>query len=178
MDGENETGMVSIEDRLGRPTLPAQPDQAHLGSQTYYYVCMTCHGDQGQGLTTEWIQTVEMGEQSCWQSRCHASNHPPEGFVLPKYIPPVVGPVFTARFGNAQEVYDYIHQRMPWHMPGSLSEQEYWDLTAFLLRLNGIQPLPLPLNVVNAASSVMEPAPTDDRTSTWRSPDASVETVR
>jgi cytochrome c len=150
--------MPSVEDRLARPTLPAQPNQADLGSQVYYYVCMACHGDQGQGLTPEWIASWEIGDRPCWQSRCHASNHPPEGFKLPEYIPAVVSPAVIGRFANALELHDYLVQSMPWQAPGTLTAEEYWQLTAYLVRENGIDPGPLPLNPGNASKVGLRPA--------------------
>jgi cytochrome c5 len=150
--------MPSVEDRLSRPTLPAQPNQADLGSQVYYYVCMACHGDQGQGLTPEWIASWEIGDKPCWQSRCHASNHPPEGFKLPEYIPAVVSPAVIGRFANALELHDYLVQSMPWQAPGTLTAEEYWQLTAYLVRENGIDPGPLPLNHSKASKVGLRPA--------------------
>ncbi len=150
--------MPSVDDRLARPTLPAQPDQADLGSQVYYYVCMACHGDMGQGLTPEWIASWEIGDRPCWQSKCHASNHPPEGFQLPEYIPAVVSPAVVARFANALELHDYLVQAMPWQAPGTLADEEYWQLTAYLVRENGIDPSPLPLTSNNAARVELRPA--------------------
>lgn len=149
--------MVPTPDRLARPTLPAQPDQAELGSQVYFYVCMACHGDQGQGLTQEWIDSWELGDESCWQSRCHASNHPEEGFELPRAIPAVVGPHIPARFATALELHDYLQAAMPWHAPGSLSEVEYWQLTAYLLRLNGFEPGKVDLDPDLAAGMALRP---------------------
>jgi len=149
--------MVPTPDRLQRPTLPAQPNQADLGSQVYYYVCMACHGDQGQGLSEEWIAAWELGEESCWQSRCHASNHPEEGFELPRSIPAVVGPHIAARFASAQELHDYLKAAMPWHAPGSLKDEEYWQLTAYLLRLNGFDPANQVLQEDNAADFRLHP---------------------
>lgn len=40
------------------------------------------------------------------------------------------------RFQTAQDLKQYIHKTMPWHKPGSLTEEEYLQLTAFLLREN------------------------------------------
>lgn len=150
--------MVPTPDRLQRPTLPAQPNQADLGSQVYYYVCMACHGDRGQGLSEEWIAAWELGKESCWQSRCHASNHPEEGFELPRSIPAVVGPHIAARFASAQELHDYLKAAMPWHAPGSLKDEEYWQLTAYLLRLNGFDPGDQVLQDGNAADFRLRPA--------------------
>lgn len=42
------------------------------------------------------------------------------------------------KFGNAAGLYAYISVAMPWHKPGSLNEDTYWRLTAFLVRENGI----------------------------------------
>lgn len=158
--GMEMPGMQTIEDRLARPTLPANPSQADMGSQVYYYVCMACHGDQGQGLSPEWVEAWELGEETCWQSRCHASNHPPEGFELPKYIPPVVGPVIPARFETALDLYTYIQEKMPWHAPGSLTEEEYWQVSAFLVRANGVDPGLQPLDKERAAAIRLRTAPT------------------
>ena len=155
------SNMPSVEDRLARPTLPAQPDQADLGSQVYYYVCMACHGDQGQGLSPEWVASWDIGPRACWQSKCHASNHPPEGFKLPETIPAVVSPAVVNAFANALELHDYIAKNMPWQAPGTLEPEEYWQLTAFLVRENGIDPGPLPLNADNAAQVRMRPATPD-----------------
>ena len=154
-----DANMPSVEERLARPTLPAQPNQADLGSQVYYYVCMACHGDQGQGLTPEWVESWDIGPRACWQSKCHASNHPPEGFKLPETIPAVVGPAVANAFANALEFHDYIARNMPWQAPGTLDAEEYWQLTAFLVRENGIDPGPVPLNADNAAQVRMRPAP-------------------
>lgn len=153
-------GMVPTPDRLQRPTLPANPNQADLGSQVYYYVCMACHGDQGQGLSEEWIAAWELGEESCWQSRCHASNHPEDGFELPRVIPAVVGPHIPARFATALELHDYLRAAMPWHAPGSLKEDEYWQVTAFLLRMNGFDPGSKVLDESNAADFRLRPSRT------------------
>ncbi len=149
--------MVPTPDRFARPTLPADPQQADLGGQVYYMVCMACHGDQGQGLTPDWVKSWDLGGQSCWQSKCHAANHPEDGFVLPKVIPPVVGPVMRARFSTALDLHDYIKNEMPWQKPGSLSDEEYWQLTAYLVSANGFNPGASALDAQNAASIHLKP---------------------
>jgi cytochrome c len=151
--------MMAAPDPLARPTLPAHPVQADLGSQVYYMVCMACHGEQGQGLTPEWVESWDLGEQTCWSSKCHAANHPPEGFVLPKYIPPVVGSVVTARFATVLDLHDYVKKNMPWQAPGSLTDEEYWQLTAYLARWNGVDPGAQALDPQLAASLRFQPLP-------------------
>ena len=98
-----------------------------------------------------------MPDQNCWQSGCHNPHHPPGGFVFPRYVPAVVSPGMVARFANALELHDFIRSKMPWQAPGSLSDEEYWQLTAFLVDANGIDPGFMPLNPDNAASIRLRP---------------------
>ena len=60
--------------------LPAGASQLEYGAEVYRLVCQDCHGNRGQGLTDEWRATWAPADQNCWQSKCHAANHPPEGF--------------------------------------------------------------------------------------------------
>lgn len=144
---------MPIPDRLAPPPLPAQPTQADYGARVYWLACMTCHGDRGQGLTDEWRAAWAPGDQDCWQSKCHAANHPPEGFVLPYSVPPVIGDGTLTKFTTAADLYAYLKARMPWHQPGSLSDEQYWQLTAYLLRANGFLPsADTTLTAVNAST--------------------------
>jgi cytochrome c5 len=137
------------------PQMPADATQADYGAEVYRLVCSACHGDRGQGLTADWIATWDPADQNCWKSKCHASNHPPDGFNLPHYVPPVAGAQFFARYKTALDVYNYISQAMPWQDPGYLTSDQFWQATAFLLRLNGIDPDKKVLNAQNAASFVI-----------------------
>ena len=128
---------MATPDRLAAPPTVYPPTQADLGAQVYYQVCMVCHGDRGQGLTDEWRNVLPPPDNNCWQSRCHAANHPVGGFVFPHQVPAVTGPGFLVSFGNAGALHNFIQFKMPWQAPASLKMDEYWDLTAFLMRLNG-----------------------------------------
>jgi hypothetical protein len=55
---------------------------------------------------------------------------------------------------------------MPWQAPRSRSEEEYWQLTAFLLRLNGVDPGDQPLTPERAASLRLVALPTPAATPT------------
>ena len=118
------------------PEMPADATQADIGEEIYILVCRDCHGDRGQGLTDEFRATWAPKDQNCWQSKCHAPNHMVEGFELPRYIPAIIGPNTLARFQTANDLQAYIGTNMPWHNPGSLTQEEYWQLTAFILREN------------------------------------------
>lgn len=150
-------GMSSFQDRLAPPSMPENPTQADLGAQVYYQVCMVCHGDRGQGLTDEWRGVLDPEDQNCWQSGCHGTRHPADGFVFPKIVPSVIGPATRARFSTAFDLYIYIKTRMPWQWPGTRSDEEYWQLTAFLLRENGIDPGLEPLQPATAAIIRLKP---------------------
>ena len=136
---------------LDPPPTVIPPTQISQGANVYYLVCMAYHGDHGQGLTDEWRGLLDEPDRNCWQSKCHAANHPPEGFVFPKIVPALASPGMLARFDTALDLYLYVKNDMPFQAPGSLSEEEYWQLTAFLLSLNHIDPGLLPLNADRAA---------------------------
>jgi mono/diheme cytochrome c family protein len=145
-------GMVElVPDGLPAPVLPSSPTQADYGAQPYYQVCMACHGNWGQGLTDEWRATGFGGDdQNCWQSKCHASNHPPQGFILPESIPPLLGRASMTRLSTADELYNVIITSMPWWNPGSLSSEDAWAISAYLLRARGEIPDNVTLTAGNA----------------------------
>jgi len=127
-------------DRLAQPTLPPEPSQADLGAQQYWLSCMPCHGDRGQGLTDEFRQTYPPEDRNCWESGCHGERPYDSGFTLPEHIPALIGPQATlGKFTTADGLHAYIKAAMPFWKPGSLTEEESWLVTAFLLRENGVR---------------------------------------
>jgi quinol-cytochrome oxidoreductase complex cytochrome b subunit/mono/diheme cytochrome c family protein len=137
--------------RLDKPKVnddsPLQLDQGLL---IYWGVCMACHGDNGQGLTDEWRDSFGEEDRNCWQSECHTSNHPPQGFEFPRIVPSLVGPGRLARFINARQLYEYNRATMPWWDPGSLTPEKAWAVTAVILKMNGTLPDGVLLNTANA----------------------------
>jgi mono/diheme cytochrome c family protein len=113
--------------------MPPSPSQADYGALTYYQICMACHGDRGQGLTDEW-RAVYGDDSNCWVSRCHAANHPPEGFDLPHSSPALLGPGTLLSYATASDLDARILSTMPWWKPQSLSQDQAWELTAYLMR--------------------------------------------
>lgn len=134
------------------------PMQADQGAQVYYYSCMTCHGDRGQGLTQEWRDRIGAPDSNCWSSHCHASNRTGSNFSFPKNVPALVGPGILAGFTNAKNLHDFIRARMPYQAPGSLSSDQYWQLTAYLVRANGYSLSTQPLDAARAARLVFTDA--------------------
>lgn len=128
------------------------PAQRDFGAQVYIRRCSTCHGDKGQGLTLEWRQTWPETHQNCSTPKCHGRQHPPDGFeIKDNYAPAVIGPGTLTRFRTAQALFTYISTTMPMHAPGSLTQDEYWALTAFLLAAHGVPADNVPLDATTAS---------------------------
>jgi alcohol dehydrogenase (cytochrome c) len=53
--------------------------------------------------------------------------------------PPLTGPTFTHSYGGgtAAQLYDFISRQMPQDAPGSLTQTQYLDVTAYALSQNG-----------------------------------------
>ena len=140
-----------ISPRLDKPVIPTNPTGADLGSLKWWSVCLACHGDKGQGLTDEWRQVAFGEDMNCWASKCHGARHPPEGFLLPRQVPPAIGPGTLRRFVTVADLQRYLKAKMPWWNPGSLGEDEAWQLTAFILRSDGRLPAGTELNISQAS---------------------------
>ena len=138
-------------ERLAEPTLPAAPSQADHGAQDYWLYCLPCHGDRGQGLTEEFRETYPPDETNCWESGCHGKRPYDSGFTLPTQIPAVVDHNALAKFTDAAQLNAYIRATMPFWNPGSLTEEEAWRVTAFLLRENALLDASTELDASNAA---------------------------
>jgi quinol-cytochrome oxidoreductase complex cytochrome b subunit len=136
------TPMV-INPRMNKPVMPANPSRVDLGALVYWQYCLACHGDRGQGLTDEFRQMAFGEDMNCWQSKCHASNHPQPGFIFPRVVPPVIGAGTLKRFVTAEDLYLYLKAKMPYYkydMLLILPDDDYWNVTAYLLSKNGVLP--------------------------------------
>jgi cytochrome c5 len=120
--------------------LPPDATQLEYGTEVYRLVCKACHGDKGQGLTDDWRAQWAPSDQNCWQSKCHALNHPSDGFYMPQ-VPAVKG-LPLVMFADAQALHDYIQKYMPWHDPDSMTAKDTWSVTAYILKLNQVDPGP------------------------------------
>jgi hypothetical protein len=139
-------------ERLAEPTLPVEPSQADHGAQDYWLYCLPCHGDRGQGLTDEFRETYPPDEVNCWQSGCHGKRPYEFGFTLPTQIPAVIEDHALAKFTDAAQLNAYIRATMPYWNPGTLTEEEAWRVTAFLLRENDLLDQATELSAANAAN--------------------------
>jgi hypothetical protein len=126
-------------DRLAIPEMPEHPTQVEVGENVYYYHCMPCHGDKGQGLTDEWRSVWDADHQNCWGRGCHGSVQN-TSFILPTVVPPVIDKTSQPLFQRAQDLFTFLKASHPPQDPGCLNDDEYWAVTAFLFEENGLLP--------------------------------------
>lgn len=84
--------------------------------------------------------TAEQVERGAGAYRQHcASCHGSDLLTVDEYAPDLRGPAFTARFVDRTmaERFERISSSMPLNAPGSLDDQSYVDILAFLLEFNG-----------------------------------------
>jgi hypothetical protein len=123
-------------DPLEIPVLPPNPSEFERGKYLYYFHCMPCHGERGQGLTDEFRQLWEE-HNNCWGRGCHAGRLKDEGFPIPTVVPAVIGQVgVLVRFPNIESLLRYLHDTHPPQKPGILTDQEYNALSIYLWRSN------------------------------------------
>ena len=89
---------------------------------------------QGQGVYTEAQATAGHSAYAASCAGCHRDNLAGGGDA-----PALGGSGFMAIFGarSTKDLYNFIAQSMPAGAPGSLSEEQYTDITAYLLSANG-----------------------------------------
>ena len=129
---------MPMSDRLAEPVMPESPTQVDTGRSLYYFHCMPCHGDRGQGLTEEWRLAWVDDHQNCWARGCHTGKPELTSFYIPRSVPAVSGsPEALGHFQTAEQLFTFLRETQPPQRPGALSDSEYWALTAFLLHENG-----------------------------------------
>jgi S-disulfanyl-L-cysteine oxidoreductase SoxD len=96
--------------------LPVGHGTVTQGREDYQALCANCHGDQGQGVTP---YPALVGGQGTLRT-----EHPVK--TVGSYWP------------FATTVWDFIHRTMPYPRPGSLTPDQTYSVTAFILYLNGI----------------------------------------
>jgi len=95
--------------------LPAGSGTAVEGAPLYLVNCLVCHGQEGEGLLNDRL----------------VGGHGTIG-----------GPAARKTVGSywpyATTIFDYVRRAMPYLQPQSLTNDEVYALTAYLLYLNGI----------------------------------------
>ena len=99
----------------GKGTVPA-------GRKLYGSLCQSCHGEKGQGKPFDALA-----------GHGDAQSYP---FPGDKYAVKTIGNYWP----YATTLFDYINRSMPFATPGSLSPDEVYSITAYLLYLNELIP--------------------------------------
>jgi S-disulfanyl-L-cysteine oxidoreductase SoxD len=113
----DEIKLWDIDVRADGKGLPDGSGSVVHGKEVYAENCAACHGENGQ----DGIKDRLVGGRGTL-----ASDKPIK----------TVGSFWP--YGTT--VFDYIHRAMPYQAPGSLSVDDYYALTAYVLSLNGILP--------------------------------------
>jgi cytochrome c len=95
--------------------LPPGQGTAADGAQIYERQCRECHGPEGKGSEEEGFIGA------------------PQDLRLEKPKKTV-----GSYWPYATTLYDYIRRAMPFKTPGSLSDDQVYAVTAYILRLNGL----------------------------------------
>ncbi len=123
-----------IPDIFKEPPLPENPTQIEMGAYEYFYHCMPCHGDHGQGLTDEFRQQWVTDHRNCWAPGCHGGRVGDEGFPIPREVPDLLR---LERYPTPQTLVHYLQTTHPPQRPGALEESQYWAVTAYSLFIAG-----------------------------------------
>ncbi len=106
---------MSINVFPGGMGLPEGSGSVTYGASLYQSKCIVCHGSGGYGASAEPLAGAEMGLTDEWPEKTIGTLWP-----------------------YATTLFDFIRRSMPMTAPGSLSNDESYALTAYLLYLNNI----------------------------------------
>ena len=95
--------------------LPPGRGTAQAGEVLYRAHCLSCHGERGLGDSGDQLAGAKMGLTDEWPEKTIGNFWP-----------------------YATTLFDFIRRAKPMQTPGSLSHDEVYALTAYLLALNGI----------------------------------------
>ena len=98
--------------------LPPGRGTVKEGAQVYRAKCAGCHGATGIGGSSPILKSKAGTDVALWD----------RGRILPLRAP------------FATTVWDYINRAMPLNREGTLTPDEVYALTAFLLNMNGVIP--------------------------------------
>jgi mono/diheme cytochrome c family protein len=125
-------GQLATSDEIAPWDISISPDGTGLppgsgtvghGEVIYNSQCAACHGVKGLGNPDEPPSPVSATPLAGGQ-----------GTLLGEHPVRTVGSYWP----YATTLFDYIRRAMPWAAPKSLTDEEVYSLTAYILRLNGI----------------------------------------
>jgi len=105
--------------------LPAGKGTVAEGEALYKAQCAMCHGQRGEGMAPAFPQLV--GRPAAAEEFRFAKD--------PK-LPHTIGNYWS----HATTLFDYIRRAMPHAAPGSLTDDQVYALSAYLLAMNDVIP--------------------------------------
>ncbi|HEX8528973.1 MAG TPA: cytochrome c [Cytophagales bacterium] len=106
-----EIGRLDLDVRPDGTGLPAGSGTVPAGKAVYAARCAACHGTTGvEGPHNRLVARADQAKEK----------------TIGNYWP------------YATTLFDYIRRAMPYNAPGSLTDEEVYAVTAFLLRANGL----------------------------------------
>ncbi|MEO0424499.1 MAG: cytochrome c [Pseudomonadota bacterium] len=102
--------------------LPEGSGDVSAGETLFAQRCAHCHGAAGEGGSAPELAYAQMPLDSEWPDQTIGSYWP-----------------------YATTVFDFLRRAMPMEAPGSLTDEETYHLTAYLLHLNGLHERGTPL---------------------------------
>jgi mono/diheme cytochrome c family protein len=119
------------------------------GGKLYAQKCASCHGQKGEGLTAPAVIGYGALPEYPKQSSLTGNVTDPSELQLREWSR--AGTPKREPFRNAQDVFNYISQRMPLKEAGKLRPDEYWAILNFVLIAHGTQVPPEGLGSANAS---------------------------
>lgn len=116
----SEIAVLDIDVRPDGTGLPPGSGDVVKGKTLYADNCAACHGKNGNDGPNDILVGTDL------EDAVPFGKDPTRVKTIGNYWP------------HATTVFDYIRRAMPYHAPGSLSNEEVYSLTAFLLYVNKV----------------------------------------
>lgn len=118
-----EIAAVDIDASPSGAGLPAGSGGAEEGAKVFAATCAACHGENGEGKPPAYPQLIGGPKGSF-------------NFASDPKIPRTIGNYWP----YATTLFDYIRRAMPLTAPGSLTPEQTYAVTAYLLSREGVIP--------------------------------------
>ena len=133
-----EIAAVDIDASPNGAGLPAGTGSAAEGAKVYAANCAACHGENGEGKPPAYPQLIG-GPKGAFN------------FASDFKIPRTIGNYWP----YATTLFDYIRRAMPLTAPGSLTPEQTYAVTAYLLSREGVIPANATLDARSLAAVQM-----------------------
>lgn len=124
-----EVAAWDIDVRADFKGLPAGAGSVAKGQEVWEGKCASCHGVFGE--STEVFNPLVGGT---------SAKDAVSGRVASLLDPTFPGRTTLMKVSTVSTLWDYINRAMPWNSPKSLTVEEVYAVTAFLLNLGGVVP--------------------------------------